>query len=94
MYQVYVLYSKDHDKIYIGYTSNLEERIESHNHLATKGWTIKYRPWEMLYTESFEETTRTMNREKQLKTYQGRLVVRRMLKKKPIVGSYKKIKKR
>ncbi len=27
MYTVYVLYSENFDKIYIGYTSNLEEQI-------------------------------------------------------------------
>ena len=38
MYTVYVLYSEEHDKIYIGYTSNLEQRLKSHNELGTKGW--------------------------------------------------------
>ena len=42
MYTVYVLYSKQYDKIYIGYTSDLEGRLKSHNELSTKGWTIKF----------------------------------------------------
>lgn len=41
----YVLYSKKHEKIYIGYTSNLIGRFKSHNELGTKGYTIRYRPW-------------------------------------------------
>ena len=44
-YSVYVLYSKKHNKIYIGYTSDLQDRFRSHNELATKGYTEKYRPW-------------------------------------------------
>jgi len=34
MFTVYVLYSQQHDKIYIGYTSNLQERFRSHNELG------------------------------------------------------------
>jgi len=41
MFTVYVLYSDDYDKIYIGYTSNLKQRLLSHNKLGKKGWTIK-----------------------------------------------------
>ncbi len=54
MFTVYVLYSEDYDKIYIGYTSNLEQRFLSHNELGTKGWTIKFRPWKIIHTEIFE----------------------------------------
>ena len=50
MYKVYVLYSESYNKIYIGFTGNLEARLISHNELATKGWTIKYRPWVLIYT--------------------------------------------
>jgi putative endonuclease len=51
---VYVLYSQTCKKIYIGYTSSLEERFKSHNELAIKGWTIKFRPWEIVHKEIFE----------------------------------------
>ncbi|HEY4198867.1 MAG TPA: GIY-YIG nuclease family protein, partial [Mucilaginibacter sp.] len=44
MFTVYVLYSPSHNQIYIGYTSDLHNRFLSHNELATKGHSIKYRP--------------------------------------------------
>ncbi|MEX0723823.1 MAG: GIY-YIG nuclease family protein [Gracilimonas sp.] len=44
MLTVYALYSPTYEKIYIGYTSNLEQRLLSHNKLGKKGWTVKYRP--------------------------------------------------
>ncbi|MBS1491374.1 MAG: GIY-YIG nuclease family protein, partial [Bacteroidetes bacterium] len=53
MFYVYVLYSFPFDKIYIGFTSDLEARLKSHNELATKGWTIKFRPWKIVFQESF-----------------------------------------
>jgi putative endonuclease len=72
MFTVYVLYSERFEKIYIGFTSDLEARFKSHNELATKGWTIRYRPWEIFYTEVFETKTAAMKREKELKSGRGR----------------------
>ena len=72
MFTVYVLYSEKYNKIYIGYTSNIEQRLLSHNELETKGYTLRYRPWKLIYTEVFSEKSEAMKREKQLKTAKGR----------------------
>ena len=80
MYTTYVLYSEKYDKIYIGYTSDLEQRLRSHNELAKKGWTVKYRPWKVIYTEEYESRREAMKREKQLKGYQGRQFIRELLR--------------
>ena len=78
-YWVYVLFSEKYNKIYIGYTSDLENRIISHNELATKGWTIKFRPWKLIYSEYFNDKLLAMKREKELKTYQGRCFIRKLI---------------
>jgi putative endonuclease len=75
MFIVYVLYSEIHKKIYIGMTSNLEERFKSHNELAKKGWTIRYRPWEIIHTENFETKREALDRELQLKSAKGRAFI-------------------
>jgi putative endonuclease len=72
MYTVYVLYSEDHGKIYIGFTGNLDARILSHNELGSKGWTIKFRPWKLMHTEEYQTKTEALKREKELKTAGGR----------------------
>jgi putative endonuclease len=72
MFTVYVLYSGSFKKIYVGYTSNLELRLKSHNELAKKGWTIKFRPWKLIHTEIFEDKQKAMRREKELKSAKGR----------------------
>lgn len=64
MYTVYVLYAETHDKIYIGYTSDLAARFASHNALSTKGWTKRYRPWKIFYTEAYELKKDAMKRER------------------------------
>ena len=80
MYVVYVLYSETFDKIYIGYTSNLEQRLLSHNFLARKGWTIQFRPWKTVRTEEFFYKKDAMVREKQLKSAAGRRFIRSLIK--------------
>ena len=77
MFTVYVLYSKSYDKIYIGYTSNLIQRFYSHNELSQKGWTRKFRPWLVIYTEVFETKSEAMKRESELKTGAGRRYIRK-----------------
>jgi len=72
---VYALYSPDYDKIYIGRTSNFEQRLISHNEKGTKGWTVKYRPWKVVFTEHFQTKEEAIRREKQLKTSRGRAYV-------------------
>lgn len=79
MYTVYVLYSESHNKIYIGYTSDLEDRLLSHNVMGTKGFAVKYRPWRVIHTESFLEKTDALKREKQLKTAKGREFIRSLI---------------
>ena len=68
MFTVYVLFSIRYNKIYIGYTGNLEQRLLSHKELGKKGWTIKYRPWTLIYTENFETKQQALLKEKQLKS--------------------------
>ncbi len=80
MYKVYVLYSKQFNKIYIGYTFDLADRFLSHNEKATKGYTVKYRPWEVAFYESFETKQAVMKREKELKTSKGRAFVWKKIK--------------
>jgi putative endonuclease len=72
MFTVYVLYSEKYNKIYIGYTSNIEQRFIAHNELETKGYTLRYRPWKLIYTEVFAEKSEAIKRENQLKTAKGR----------------------
>jgi putative endonuclease len=72
MFTVYVLYSKGYEKIYIGFTSDLAQRLLSHNELGKKGWTIKFRPWQLIHSEVFQLKLDAIKREKQLKTATGR----------------------
>jgi putative endonuclease len=68
----YILYSSKYSKIYIGITSNLLSRFKSHNELGKKGYTLRYRPWEVIHVAFFDSKTAALKREKQLKSSRGR----------------------
>ena len=76
IYYVYALYSQSFDTLYVGYTSDLEARFKSHNQLATKGWTVRYRPWVIIHTEEFTTKAEALKRERQLKSAKGRVFLR------------------
>jgi len=73
MYTVYVLHSEKFDRLYIGFTSDLENRMLAHNHMAKKGFTSKFRPWKLIYIEKFSSQIQTMKRKKALKSCRGSL---------------------
>ena len=82
MFTVYVLYSPIFDKIYIGYSSDINNRFLSHNELATKGYTIRFRPWVVAHTEEFETKTEAIKRENYLKSTSGRKFARKIIREK------------
>jgi putative endonuclease len=71
LYTVYILFSPKFNKHYTGYTSNLEARLLSHNDLG-HDWTVKFRPWKLIYTKDFVTKQEAMIYEKWLKTGVGR----------------------
>ncbi len=79
MFTVYALHSRKFDKIYIGFTSDIVERLKSHNELSRKGWTIQFRPWEIIYQEKHLKKSDAMKREKQLKSASGRDFIRSLI---------------
>ncbi len=44
-YYLYILFSKKADIFYVGFTHNIEKRLEQHNHSNQNTFTSKYRPW-------------------------------------------------
>ncbi|EAZ95654.1 hypothetical protein FBBAL38_08130 [Flavobacteria bacterium BAL38] len=78
---VYILFSEDYGKTYVGFTSNLIERFKSHNYLSKKGYTIKFRPWEVVYVEFFTTKSEALKREKFLKTGNGREFIKEVVSK-------------
>jgi putative endonuclease len=77
-YCVYILFSEKDRLLYIGYSSNLEKRIETHNAGGNKS-TAYRRPLRLIFCEFylFEEDAR--KREAYFKTSMGKKAIRLML---------------
>ena len=83
MFTVYVLYSTVYKKIYINHTADLENRLISHNALATKEHPIRYRTWELFYFEEYETKYEAIAREQELKSDAGREYIWNMIRNRP-----------
>jgi putative endonuclease len=77
-FYVYVLYSSKLDKTYVGFTSNLAARVTSHN-VGIKGWTVRGRPWILIYYEKFDKKADAIKLEKELKSGKGREYIRNVI---------------
>jgi putative endonuclease len=71
MFHVYILRSATTGRHYVGYTSNLTQRLGQHNDAITKS-TKNRGPWKMVHHEDFNTRSEAMRRERFFKTGQGR----------------------
>ena len=72
MYYVYILESiNTPENFYIGYTSDLKQRIEYHNS-GKSIHTNKFKPWKIKNYFAFEDEQKAKNFEVYLKTHAGR----------------------
>ena len=79
MYYTYVLHSKKDDKLYTGVTKNLKLRFEQHQNGEVE--STKYRrPLILIYYEACNMEDDARRREKVLKSYRGKMFIRRRLK--------------
>jgi putative endonuclease len=75
---VYALLNPQNE-IYIGQTSNLEDRLTQHNDLNYRRTLHTKRhpgPWTLVYKEQFGTRAEAMRRERELKSSRGRNWVR------------------
>ena len=68
---VYALQSSLDNRIYVGFTSDLNNRIKEHNSGKTRS-TKNYRPWKLIYQEIAETREDARKREKFLKAGSGK----------------------
>ncbi|MBN2601078.1 MAG: GIY-YIG nuclease family protein [Candidatus Marinimicrobia bacterium] len=78
MCTVYVIKSENHNFHYIGHTSNIRQRLHSHNTGKVRS-TKYYRPFILIYSEEFLEKSSASRREIYLKSAKGNIWLRNML---------------
>ena len=78
MYYTYVLRSEIDNKLYVGWTENVQRRVEEHN--AGLVQSTKHRiPLSLIYFEACHNKSDAIAREKQLKTGFGRAYLKRRI---------------
>ena len=71
MYCVYLIRSKTNpEKTYIGFTSDLEQRLQSHNH-GNSFHTADFRPWHLVAYFAFDSKVKAIEFETYLKSGSG-----------------------
>jgi putative endonuclease len=78
-YYVYALYNHVKNFIYIGYSENLQQRVNQHNNGDSKS-TKTYRPLTLIHYEAYRSMKDAKRRERYLKTNRGRTTLITMLK--------------
>lgn len=77
-YTVYAIRSKIDDRIYVGFTQDVQKRLLEHNRGETKS-TKGYRPWVLVYTEEVDSREEARNLEKYYKSGSGKEKLKRFL---------------
>ena len=78
MYYVYIIKSRKDGRFYIGSTSNVQNRLDYHN--SGRQRSTKNRiPFDLVYTESFENKSMALAREKQIKSYKGGMAFKKLI---------------
>ncbi len=79
MFYTYVLHSQDDGNFYVGYTKNLKLRFEQHQKGLVES-TRERHPLVLIYYEGCLSQDDAIRREKYLKTYHGRMFLKKRLK--------------
>jgi len=71
MYFVYILYSKNYDRYYVGHCEDMVIRLARHNNKGVPS-TKSYVPWELVYSENFVTRSSASAREREIKNKKSR----------------------
>jgi putative endonuclease len=78
MFFVYAISSTARNYIYVGLTDDFDRRLHQHN-MGYNKTTKPYRPFHVLLVESYPTRIKAREREKYLKTGQGKAFLKRKL---------------
>ena len=72
---MYILESEQNGRYYVGISSDPERRLRHHNSTST-GFTARYRPWTLVFTEAFPTKDRALQAEALIKGWKSRKMTR------------------
>jgi len=77
-YLLYILKSKSTDRFYTGISQNPTLRLQYHNSFE-KGFTARYRPWEIVFTQEFSSKEVAHKAELKIKSWKSKLMIQKII---------------
>jgi predicted GIY-YIG superfamily endonuclease len=78
-YFLYILKSKRFERYYTGISKDVVKRLEFHN-TKEKGFTSRYRPWELVYFKEYENKSDAMKSERIVKSWKSKVMIEKLIK--------------
>jgi putative endonuclease len=82
-FTLYILYSSEVDKYYVGQTENIEERLKSHLSKISP-YTSIASDWKLVYTEEYQTRTEVIKRELEIKKKKSRKYIEYLISTSPL----------
>ncbi len=77
-YFLYILHAASADKFYVGISSDPIRRLEFHN-AVEKGFTSKYRPWVLVWTQAFSNRIEAGKAERKIKAWKSSVMIQKVI---------------
>jgi len=78
-YFVYILRSATSDKFYIGSSENPHRRLEYHNTIE-KGFTSRYRPWNLIWFKEYSSKAEAKSIERKIKSWKSKKMIEKIMR--------------
>ena len=80
MYFIYILYSENSDKYYVGHSNDVQRRLEEHNTNTRMTYTHKFGPWKLMkYYQVNENRGDALRLERHIKKQKSRKIIERLI---------------
>ena len=76
-FYIYILWSDEFSKTYVGMSENVDQRLIEHNSGKTRS-TKPFRPWKVIYKEFAGKTAEARRKEEYYKSTAGKNFLRKM----------------
>ena len=78
---VYILYSKTLDKHYVGFSENLNQRLDFHlNDTQTRKFTYKADDWELIFNITCDSKRQGLSIEKHIKAMKSKIYLQNLIR--------------
>lgn len=79
MFFLYILYSENIGKYYVGHSNDYLERVERHNRGGAK-YTSAGQPWRLVHKEAYDTKIEAAKREREIKNWKSKKLIEELIR--------------